>query len=86
MRIKLVSKTFRVMVEASYSKKTECQCFMLTSMEKDWELQGNLLSLELVVFKIHQTLPKRKCLGCYGLFNRDVVMVEGGGGDEAETR
>jgi hypothetical protein len=81
-----VSKIFRVMVEASYSKKTECQCFMLTSLEKDWEFQGSLLSLELVGFKIHQTLPKRECLGCYGLFNRDVVMVEGGGGNEAETR
>jgi len=59
---------------------------MVTSLEKDWELQGSLLPLHFVVFKIHQTLPKRKCLGCYGLFNCDVVMVEGGGGDEAETR
>ena len=68
---------------------------MVTSLEKDWELQGYLLSLQLVGFTIHQTLskesylgqaPKRECLGCYGLLNRDVVMVEGGGGDEAETR
>ena len=81
-----MSKIFRVMVEASYSKKTECLFFMVTSLEKDWELQGSLLSLELIGFKIHQTLPKRKCLGCCGLFNRDVVMVEGGGGDEAVTR
>ena len=29
--------------------------------------------------------PKRECLGCYVLLNRDVVMVECGGGDEAET-
>ena len=81
-----MSKIFRVMVEVSYSKKTECLFFMVASLAKAWELQGSLLSLQLVGFKIHQTLPKRKCLGCYGLFNRDVVMVEGGGGDEAETR
>jgi hypothetical protein len=45
MRIKLVSKNFRVMVEASYSKNTECLFFMVTSLEKDWELQGSLLSM-----------------------------------------
>jgi hypothetical protein len=58
MRIKLVSKTFRVMVEASYSKNTECLFFMVTSLEKDWELQGSILSLPLVGFTIHQTFSR----------------------------